>query len=175
MLVIAKCPFKSITRQSECLAALILLTSLYAHTQTAQPLNIRSTPNHFAVNLFLHLDKSIYQPQETIWFTGYILNRDEELMRGQNTLYVVLIDPVNQSVVSKQRFLMRNGFGKGFLVLPDTLAAGDYWLLGYTNALLESGDQPVFRQLITIRTGLPSPFHILCGTGKAIRRALHEI
>jgi len=132
---------------------------------TSPTIDLPATPvapssHNNPVNLFLHLDKSIYQPQETIWFTGYILNRDEGLMREQNTLYVVIIDPVSRSVVSKQRFLMQNGRGKGSLALPDSISAGDYWFIAYTNALLESGNQPVFRQLISVRTGEPWPFNV---------------
>jgi len=112
------------------------------------------------VNLFLHLDKSIYQPGETVWFTGYVLNRDEDLMRDQNTLYTMLVDAVNRKPVLRQRFLIKNGFGKGFLSLPDSLAAGDYWVMAYTNAYLEHGAQPVFRQLIRLRVPGPSPFRI---------------
>lgn len=146
------------------LSLFILLISLTTHAQSASPIPIQITRARPLVNLFLHLDRCIYQPQETIWFTGYILNRDEDLMREQNTLYVTLIDPVNKVPVLKKRFVMRNGFGKGFLALPDTLAAGDYWFLAYTNALLETGNEPVFRQLISVRTGEPSPFRISSAT-----------
>src|SRR5258708_3798311 len=101
---------------------IFLFISCLAHAQNAKPVSIRKL--HPQINLFLHLDKSIYQPQETIWFTGYVLNRDSDLMREQNTLYVVLIDPINKTPILKQRFAIKNGFGKGFLALPDTLAAG---------------------------------------------------
>jgi|GEM_PF-2088371 len=132
------------------LAAVFLLPSLGTRAQVTK----------HVVNLFLHLDKAIYQPNETIWFTGYILNRDSVVMQEQNTLYVALVDPVSRTVVSKQRFLIEDGLGKGSLTLPDTVSAGDYWFLAYTNALLEMGDQPVFRQLISVRTGTPAPFSI---------------
>jgi len=142
------------------LSAFCVLVIFGAFAQTAKPGNMPIAATRKPVNLFLHLDKSIYQPNESIWFTGYILNRNEDVMMAQNTLYVVLIDPVSKSVISQQRFLIRNGIGKGSLALPDSIAAGDYWFLGYTNALLETGDQPIFRQLISVRTGTPSPFRI---------------
>ena len=88
------------------------------------------------VNLFLHLDKSIYQPGETIWFTGYILNRDTALKAEQNILYVILVDTVDHKLMLKQRFLIRYIIGTGFLSLPDTLAAGDYWVMDYTKVQL---------------------------------------
>jgi hypothetical protein len=120
------------------------------------PAPTRPAPHADGVNLFLHLDKSIYQPQETIWFTGYILNRDIDLMLHQNTLYVLLIDAVKKTPVLKQRFQIKNGVGEGFLSLPDSITAGDYWFIGYTNALLETGQQPLFRKLITVRSAAAS-------------------
>lgn len=126
---------------------------------TAASAPVAPPVNSNQVNLFLHLDKSIYQPQETIWFTGYVLNRDADLMSHQNTLYVVLIDPVKRTPVLKQRFQIKNGLGKGFLSLPDSIVAGDYWFVGYTNALLETGEQPLFRKLITIRSAA-APFKV---------------
>jgi hypothetical protein len=141
------------------LSVYYVLSSFSAHAQTAKSVRLKVTRAH--VNLFIHLDKSVYQPQETIWFTGYILNRDERLMQEQNTLYIVLVDPINRSVVTKRRFLIKNGFGKGFLSLPDTIDAGEYWILGYTNALLQTGDEPVFRQSISVRSGEPAPFRIV--------------
>ena len=131
----------------------------FPHGQS--PADTSSGPKRYPqVNLFLHLDKSIYQPGETVWFSGYVLNRDRALKAEQNTLYAILTDVVDRKLVVKQRFLIQYGVGKGFLSLPDTLAAGDYWVIAYTNAMLEHGSQPVFRQLISIRTSVPAPFHI---------------
>jgi hypothetical protein len=112
------------------------------------------------VNLFLHLDKSIYQPGETVWFTGYVLSENIDQVREQNTLYTVLVDPISRKPLLRQRFLIKNGLGKGFLSLPDTLAEGKYWVLAYTNAVLEKGPQPIFRQLISLRSRYAPAFHI---------------
>jgi hypothetical protein len=137
---------------------IFFLTSYYAWAQAADP-EVAVEPER-PVNLFLHLDKSVYSPLETIRFTGYVLNRNITLMQAQNTLYVALVDPVSKSVISKRRFLLQDGRSIGSLDLPDTIASGDYWLLGYTNALLETGNQPVFHQLVSVRTGMPPPFRI---------------
>jgi hypothetical protein len=135
-----------------------MIISISTHAQTAKPIKIN--PALSQVNLFLHLDKSIYQAQETIWFTGYVLNRDEALMLHQNTLYVTLIDPVKKTPVLSQRFQIKNGLSQGFLSLPDSIRAGDYWFVGYTNALLETGEQPLFRKLITVRSET-APFKVM--------------
>ena len=65
------------------------------------------------VQLYLHTDKSIYQPGETIWFTGYILNRDERIMQRQHVLYTVLVDTAHKNAASRKRFLTTYGLTRG--------------------------------------------------------------
>lgn len=113
------------------------------------------------VSLFLHLDKSIYQPGESIWFTGYILNRNFDLMKRQNTLYVLLADAETKQPALRQRFYIQNGIAEGSLRLPDTIATHDFWLIGYTNELFSGTDQPLFRQLITVKGPAGTPFRLI--------------
>ena len=82
-------------------------------------------------------------------------------MQDQHALYMVLIDAIKRTPVIRQRFLIEKGIAKGFLSLADSLAEGDYWLLAYTNTQLEKAGQPLFRQLVSLRSGAPSPFRIL--------------
>lgn len=138
------------------ISALLLSISIPSFLSFRSGIDVSGPP----VNLYLHLDKAIYQPGETIWFTGYILNRDADIMRAQNTLYAELVDIVTRKPILQQRFLIKDGLGKGFLTIPDSLSEGDYWVLAYTNAWLEQGPQPVFRQLISLRTGYVPPFKV---------------
>jgi len=135
--------------------------------QSNQPVRAQQ-PDSFAaetispsmVKLFVHTDKNIYQQGDYMWFTAYVLNRDAELMRKQNTLYILLVDAVSHTTAIEQRFLIQNGIGKGSVLLPDSIRAGEYWLIGYTNALLTGGRQPIFRELVSIRDLSPPPFHV---------------
>ncbi|HVU95412.1 MAG TPA: hypothetical protein VHE34_09315 [Puia sp.] len=142
------------------ISALLLSICIFSIFSFRSALNVSGPP----VNLYLHLDKSVYQPGETVWFTGYILNRDAGIMQAQNTLYAELVDIVTRKPILQQRFLIKDGLSKGFLSLPDSLIEGDYWVLAYTNAWLEQGPQPVFRQLISLRTGYVPPFKISAPT-----------
>jgi hypothetical protein len=112
------------------------------------------------VKLFVHTDKNIYQQGEYVWFTAYVLNRDADVMQKQNTLFVLLVDAVTHTTAVQQRFLIQNGIGKGSILLPDSIRSGDYWLIGYTNALLNGSRQPIFRELISVRDLAPPPFRV---------------
>lgn len=114
-----------------------------------------------SANLFLHTDKSIYVNNEYIWFTGYVLNVNLENYLLFNTLYVVLTDGLKKEVVRSERFLINRGLAKGALFLPDSLEAGEYSLIAYTNDAFGRDNFPVFRQWISIRSPKPAPFSVL--------------
>jgi hypothetical protein len=124
------------------------------------PLWAPQSSAHEQVKFYLHTDKSTYQPGEALMFTSYILNRDEALMEDQHTLYILLVDAVNRKLVYQQRFRIRHGLTKSTIFLPDTVTAGQYWILSYTNAYLDYDNQPIFRKFVTIRTQTASPFKI---------------
>jgi hypothetical protein len=99
-------------------------------------------------DLFLHIDKTVYEVGETALFTGYWIDSTDAFLSNR-TLEVVLVDPLNKIVQSK-RFLMQAGIVKGNLFLPDSLQGGLYKLLAYTSSERLREIQPVFVQAIRI-------------------------
>jgi len=81
--------------------------------------------------LYLHVDRSIFTPGETIWFKGYLENKSyQSVMPTSNLVYVELL---RDTVIS--RVLLRKseeGFA-GQMVLPDDIAIGEYIIRAYTN------------------------------------------
>ena len=115
---------------------------------------------HRPPKLFLHLDKSVYVPNENIFFTAYLLDRggDSTLQR---TVYVVLADPATAEVVASGRFLMQEGIGSGALLVPDSLSRGEYRLMAYTNAQFgRRWAGPPFERLISIRSDRKEAFNL---------------
>lgn len=100
-------------------------------------------------DLFLHLDKTVYVTQENIWFTAYLLN--EAIKEAQHTLHVLLVEEATQKICASERFVANNGLSYGSLFLADSLAAGEYRLLAYTNSYLIHPSQPVYQQSVSIR------------------------
>lgn len=111
---------------------------------------------HSSPGLYLHLDKSIYTHNEHIWFTGYLLDPQPD-PAAYHTLHVVLMDELTKKIVRQDRFIMDKGFGKGQLLLNDSLPAGEYRLIAYTNTFLEHPEQPLFQQGISLRAAFRSP------------------
>lgn len=101
------------------------------------------------LKLYMHVDRTIYKPGETIWFTAYTLNRDEEIMKKQHVLYAVLVDTAHKNAAAKKRFQVTYGLVRGDLQIPDTMRNGHYWLVAYTDDVYRLS-QPAFRQQIIV-------------------------
>lgn len=106
--------------------------------------------------LFLHLDKNIYVQNENIWFTAYLLNRNAD--SSHHTLYVFLVDQQQNKCISSDRFVINEGISRGNLFLPDTLRAGEYRLLAFTNMYLADSTQQYFDAPISLRSSRKPPF-----------------
>ena len=100
--------------------------------------------------LFAHFDKTIYAQNENVWFTAYLLNRKNS--DNPQVLSVSLVNDLTKTVVLEQKFLMADGISFGNVFLPDTIPAGNYSFLLYTNQLFKGKPGDVFIQPITIAT-----------------------
>ncbi len=81
--------------------------------------------------LYLHIDRNIFTPGETVWFKGYLENKSyQSVMPTSNYVYVELLrDTIVSRVLLKKS---AEGFA-GQMVLPDDIAPGEYILRAYTN------------------------------------------
>ena len=114
-------------------------------------------------NLFCQLNQWRYNAGDTILWASYTMNYDDRIIAEQNTVYVMLIDPFEHKVLTHSGWFAQDGLSHGKLKIPDTLDAGYYWFMAYTNYMIEHGGQPVFKQLILVTNGRP-PFTITMDT-----------
>ena len=96
----------------------------------------------------IHIDRQEYVSGENIWFRIYCLEKD-----GYSSLsklaYVELIDPRGYSAARK-KVLLKEGKGYGHLSIPDSLTAGMYQILGYTNWMRNFGERQFFKDTILV-------------------------
>lgn len=96
--------------------------------------------------LFLHTDKSIYIPNESIWFKAYILESDP---LQHEVLYLRLLDDQNKIVLQNQ-FMVYDIRSNGDMLIPITMAPGRYRLIAYTDKMISFDPENVFVQQIQI-------------------------
>jgi hypothetical protein len=115
----------------------ILLLSIQSFSQNLNKSKIDETLiNYFKLdreNIFLHLNKSNYLTNETIWFKGYIIEKKESKLNFETTnVYVSLLDE-NGLEISNHLFYASNGIVLGQIKINESLPSGNYYIHVYTN------------------------------------------
>ena len=148
------------------LIALILLLSGAAFPQAADTLIDRlmadwdrSAAHHRSPGLFLHLDKSVYEHEEHIQFTAWLLGGQRDTSR-LHAVYVLLIDPATRKMADFGRFALSRFAAAGALYLDDSLHPGKYIVIAYTDDRLQGFDQLFYRREITLLPNQPPPFKL---------------
>ena len=92
--------------------------------------------NHYKLdreNIYLHLNKSIYLSNETLWFKGYIIDKKESKLNYQTTNVFINVYDENKNEIKKHLFYSSNGIIVGQLKLNENLESGTYYIHAYTN------------------------------------------
>lgn len=143
------------SKLSELVILLLLIAvtgfSLRAQQPDMPPVLQERLANHQAAhppsNLYLHLDKTIYSPEETVWLKAYLLR---DTTREAKVLYVRIIDE-EKTVVANAQFPIYDIRAHGSIALPKYLSEGKYTLFAYTGRMLAVADTNVFVQSIRVR------------------------
>ncbi len=116
---------------------------------------------YFRTNeLYLHIDKSVYVNNENIWFAGYLLKTAVNITQ-HHTMHVVLSNSSTKKIAAYNKFVMENGLSAGNIFLADSLPAGDYDLIAYTNTFtLDQPNKSFFQQRISIKSARKDVFTV---------------
>lgn len=130
---------------------LALVLSLMVHTKAQNPVILDQINHSFATqsenlpgeSLYLQLDKTLYQPGETIWFAGYLRNPENLKQPGLSEVVYVNLKSKNGATVHSLKLLNRNGKVEGDIELDAALPQGDYEIEAYTR-WQQNGKSPYF-------------------------------
>jgi hypothetical protein len=146
------------------------MTALVNAQTTDSLLDVQiNTWNKYASNrpqeLYLMLDKAIYQPNENINFSAMLLFRGQDTAPNR-TLYLAVISLAQQKVVASDRFIIVNGISRGYITIPDSVTKGEYLLMAYTNNFIGRPGKPPFCRQISIRSSKKTPFDLFVSAGQ---------
>ena len=141
------------------LVGLVLATLLLASLQVAGQNNTlislqnavdNYTQNNLQEKLYVHTDKNFYLANEICWFKIYnvdaILNRPLNISK---VAYLELIDNNNKSVW-QEKIELKEATGNGSILIPSTIATGNYTLRAYTNWMKNFNEGFFFEKKISI-------------------------
>jgi len=82
--------------------------------------------------IYLHFDKTMYQPGDDIWFSAYVRNgQDFSASDRSEVLHVELIAP-NGNAIKMGKLITKNGRVSGDFKLDEDAPGGDYKVKAYT-------------------------------------------
>ncbi|MBC7914895.1 MAG: hypothetical protein H7Y07_12325, partial [Pyrinomonadaceae bacterium] len=111
------------------------------------------TKSHPADLLFVHVDKTIYTNNESIWFSAYLIKTLAKYANAHTILSVALMREDNKQIVIQDKYVMQDGLSFGSIILPDTIAPGNYQFIASTNVLDQHGKSlAVFTQPLTLKS-----------------------
>lgn len=83
--------------------------------------------------VYLHTDKEVYAPGETLWFAAYLVDGTSHLpSKLSEVVHVELLNSKDSSLI-KLVLKIKEGAGAGDILLGDTIPTGEYFIRGYTH------------------------------------------
>lgn len=144
------------TLQSKRSITVLLGVLLYFSSLSAQTMQDTIIANFSLMEripkekLYLHLDKPFYGAGEKIWFKGYLVNATTHQENSQSNFIITELINRSDSIVERKKIRRDSlGFHNAF-TLPATLPAGDYYLRGYSNWMLNEDPDFFFSRNIKI-------------------------
>ena len=144
------------TLQSKRSITVLLGVLLYFSSLSAQTMQDTIIANFSLMEripkekLYLHLDKPFYGAGEKIWFKGYLVNATTHQDNSQSNFIITELINRSDSIVERKKIRRDSlGFHNAF-TLPATLPAGDYYLRGYSNGMLNEDPDFFFSRNIKI-------------------------
>ncbi len=100
--------------------------------------------NQATESVYLNTNKEVFELGEDLWFGATVLHSQHLTPAEESkTLYVELRSAEDDTETLSAMYALENGFANGHLYIPDTLAAGEYWLMGFTANSLKYEDSPI--------------------------------
>lgn len=144
------------TLQSKRSITVLLGVLLYFSSLSAQTMQDTIIANFSLMEripkekLYLHLDKPFYGAGEKIWFKSYLVNAITHQDNAQSNFIITELINRSDSIVERKKIRRDSlGFHNAF-TLPATLPAGDYYLRGYSNWMLNEDPDFFFSRNIKI-------------------------
>ena len=144
------------TLQSKRSITVLLGVLLYFSSLSAQTMQDTIIANFSLMEripkekLYLHLDKPFYGAGEKIWFKGYLVNATTHQDNSQSNFIITELINRSDSIVERKKIRRDSlGFHNAF-TLPATLPAGDCYLRGYSNWMLNEDPDFFFSRNIKI-------------------------
>ncbi|MDB5132205.1 MAG: TonB-dependent receptor [Mucilaginibacter sp.] len=122
----------------------------------------------------LHLDKSYYAAGDDIWFKAYVIAGSKHELSGVSSVLNVELIDYNGLVKQYIKLPLVSGLTWGDFKLPDTLSAGNYRIVAYTNWMRNAGSAYFFDRTIYIGNAIMQDQSTKAGNLKSVNHGKRQ-
>lgn len=137
----------------------IFAALLLPHPVSSQALPIQSAVanlhhmNEKTINeiVYLHTDREVYAPADTLWFKAYIRGREKlEPTELSKTLFVNLVDDQG-NIIDSGRYFIEDSDAMGQFTLDHKLKEGIYFIIAHSSWMKNFDPEFVYRKKFMVR------------------------
>jgi hypothetical protein len=111
---------------------------------------LESSDPVFYPKVYLHTDREVYFPGDSIWFKAYYMDgQTQKLFPGDYSLYADLVDEHGQFIQS-QVLLLEDGQVAGKIEIPDSIHPGNYLLRAFTDFQRNIGEDAFYHKTLIV-------------------------
>ncbi len=100
--------------------------------------------------IYLHTDRALYAPGETIWFSGYLQALGQKVSRLSNVVHVMIKD-AKGSVIGNMVYPVIKGKIRGDFLIDSDMPGGIYEMTAYTQWMKNEGEAHYFKKKIQVQ------------------------
>lgn len=133
----------------------VLLTSFSIYYKTELEKLIVSkledySTKQYPEKIYVHTDKPYYSLDESIWFTGYMVNGIDHLKSNKSRVMHVDLINENDTILDSKQIYITKITGAGDFKISKNWKPGKYLLRAYTNEMRNGNSDDFFQKEITI-------------------------
>lgn len=86
-------------------------------------------------HVFVHLDRNIYRPGDTIYFQAYIRDQFTGTFESKSQSMYALLFNANQMMIDSARYRINNATASGWMAIPEKAESGKYHFTAFTGQM----------------------------------------
>ncbi len=117
--------------------------------------------------VYIHTDREVYAPEDTIWFKAYVRNKKFLTESYLSKTFNVLLVNEKGKIIKQEKYLIEDSEVHGQLLLNHTLDEGIYHIAGYSSWITNFDAATMFRKKIMVAKEKQEGFRLIAAFDKA--------
>lgn len=117
------------------LLSVFIFASLFLKAQTPE-------------KIYIHFDKDIYLPGETVWFKAYVFNNNQ--LSSLSTVFYTAIYDASGKLIKQKKYPIFNGETNGDFELADTLKTSSLQFVAFTRLMWQIDSSKLYEKAIPV-------------------------